>query len=324
MSLLSAAYGGAIALRNRFYDQGVFKTRALAGPVISVGNISVGGTGKTPFVIYLGELLRQRGIAFDVLSRGYGRKTRGVSLVRPEGSAQDFGDEPVLIARRLGAPVVVGENRYRAGVVAERLFGRKLHLLDDGFQHRRLARDFDIVLLTAEDVSDRLLPRGRLREPLASLERADALVFTGELSPAALPVRKRALWRAERSLSVSQPPRPALVFCGIARPRQFLDQLKRAGIEVIGERFYRDHHAYTEQDVRELVAWREQLQGEGFITTEKDALNLGSGLGKLGRVSVARLTMTLSEPADALNTMLGIIRERHPAHEKILMSAHSQ
>ena len=130
--------------------------------------MSVGGSGKTPFVLLLGELLKARAIKFDVLSRGYGRQTRGVALVDPAGSAHNFGDEPLLLARRLGIPVIVGESRYRAGVFAEKKFGPQLHLLDDGFQHRSLARDFDIVLLTPEDIRDSLLPAGRLREPLTS------------------------------------------------------------------------------------------------------------------------------------------------------------
>ncbi len=163
---LSAIYGGVVGARNALYDRGWLHARALEGPVISVGNVSAGGSGKTPFVILLGELLQARGIRFDVLSRGYGRKSRGVLLVDPAGLPRDFGDEPLLIARRLRAPVIVGEDRYAAGRFAESRFGAQIHLLDDGFQHRGLARDFDIVLVTPEDARDRLLPGGRLRESL--------------------------------------------------------------------------------------------------------------------------------------------------------------
>src|SRR5579862_5887385 len=148
---LSAIYGGIVGLRNSFYDRGWLAARKLRGPVISVGNLSAGGSGKTPFVILLGELLKARGIRFDVLSRGYGRKSRGVLLVDPSGLPQDYGDEPLLIARRLQVPVVVGEDRYEAGRFAETRFGPQIHVLDDGFQHRRLSRDFDIVLVTPED-----------------------------------------------------------------------------------------------------------------------------------------------------------------------------
>ena len=163
MNVLASLYGAGVRARNHLYDRGTLPARRLAGPVISIGNLTVGGAGKTPFVIMLGEMLKTRGIAFDVLSRGYGRRTRGVAMVDPEGSAADFGDEPLLIAMRLGAPVVVGEDRYGAGQAAEKKLGARLHLLDDGFQHRALARDLDIVLVSHSDVHDQLLPAGRLR-----------------------------------------------------------------------------------------------------------------------------------------------------------------
>ena len=123
---LSAIFGAVAGARNALYDRRLLRPRSLQGPVISVGNISTGGSGKTPFVILLGELLKARGIRFDVLSRGYGRTTRGVLLVEPSGLPQDFGDEPLLIARRLQAPVVVGEDRYEAGRFAEDVYKRQL------------------------------------------------------------------------------------------------------------------------------------------------------------------------------------------------------
>src|SRR5580704_15741072 len=165
MNLSSALFGLGVRARNAFYDRGLARAQRLSGPVVSIGNLSVGGSGKTPFVILLGELLKARGLKFDILSRGYGRQTKGVALVEPGGSSRDFGDEPLLMARRLGVPVVVGEDRYQAGIFAEGEFGPQFHLLDDGFQHRALARDFDIVLVTPDDSRDRLLPAGRLREP---------------------------------------------------------------------------------------------------------------------------------------------------------------
>src|SRR2546421_1123612 len=168
-------YGAVSGARNLIYDTGWFTAR-LKGPVVSVGNISVGGTGKTPFIIYLGELLKQRGIKFDVLSRGYGRASKGVRVVDAAGSAGEYGDEPLLIARKLDVPVIVGESRYHAGLRAEQRFGPHLHLLDDGFQHRQLHRDLDIVLLGEGDLEDKLLPVGRLREPVSALERTDTVI----------------------------------------------------------------------------------------------------------------------------------------------------
>jgi len=199
---LSAAYGAVVGARNAFYDRGWLKSHRLQGPVISVGNLSAGGTGKTPFVILLGELLKARGIKFDVLSRGYGRRSKGVRLVDPAGLPQEFGDEPLLIARRLQAPVIVGKDRYQAGLCAESKFGPRLHLLDDGFQHRALARDFDIVLVTPKDASDRLLPAGRLREPLKSLRRADAVVLASGASAESFPIDKKMVWRVRRGIDL--------------------------------------------------------------------------------------------------------------------------
>src|SRR5262249_28320819 len=131
MSPLVSLYGLGVRVRNALYDRGTLPQRKLAAPVISGGNFSVGGAGKTAFVILLGSLLKARGVKFDVLSRGYGRQTRGVLIVDPAGSAREFGDEPLLIARQLGVPVIVGEDRYRAGRVAEERFGPQLHILDD-------------------------------------------------------------------------------------------------------------------------------------------------------------------------------------------------
>ena len=176
MNLLSSIFGAGVQLRNTLYNKGVLRSRGLTGSVVSVGNLSVGGSGKTPFVLLLGELLQARGVKFDILSRGYGRKTKGVMLVDPAGTSYDFGDEPLLMARRLGVPVIVGEDRYDAGLYAEKTFGPQLHLLDDGFQHRSLARDFDIVLVTREDARDHLLPRASNSFFTSSSSRCSAAV----------------------------------------------------------------------------------------------------------------------------------------------------
>src|SRR5271166_4427164 len=186
----------------------MIRVKRLEGPVVSIGNLTVGGSGKTPFLILLGELLKQRGIAFDVLSRGYRRHTKGVAIVNPNGSARDFGDEPLLIARKLEVPVIVGEARRQAGEMAEATFGPQLHLLDDGFQHRRLARDFDIVMVTPADAQDSLLPAGRLREPISSLSRADAVVLTNDTSPDGLHLQNQLVWRIRRDIDAPSTKEP--------------------------------------------------------------------------------------------------------------------
>jgi tetraacyldisaccharide 4'-kinase len=307
---LSALYGGVVGARNALYDGRWLQSRSLQGSVISVGNLSAGGSGKTPFVILLGELLKARGILFDVLSRGYGRKTRGVLLVDPGGLPRDFGDEPLLIARRLQTPVVVGEDRYEAGRFAELRFGPQIHLLDDGFQHRGLGRDFDIVLVTPEDARDRLLPAGRLREPLGSLRRADAVVLASGASPESFPLEGKIVWRARRGIVPENVPRRPVLFCGIARPQNFLLQLKAAGIDPVAEAFFRDHHAYTEKDVRDLRQLGQRSEAGGFVTTEKDAVNLGGYLEALAPLAVVPVKMGLADAANAVDTMLRVIEER--------------
>ena len=309
MNPLSSLYGMATATRNNFYDRGLFKSHKLLHPVISVGNLSVGGSGKTPFVMLLGELLKQRGIAFDVLSRGYGRETHGAMAVDPSGTSRDFADEPLLIARRLGCPVIVGESRYEAGKLSERQRpAPSLHILDDGFQHRSLARDFDIVLLTPEDLHDQILPAGRLREPISSLRRADAVVLTEEIDPTYLPAGK-FVWRVRRSLAISAAPNRPVVFCGIARPHKFIKQLRTAGIQPAAEKFYRDHHRYSSDDIRELLELRDQNRANGFITTEKDGINLGAYLAEISP-TIAKVEMELIDAPDALDTILRVIAER--------------
>ncbi len=310
MNPLSPIYGLAVAAKNTLYDRQLLPSKRLEGPVVSVGNLSVGGSGKTPFVILLGELLKTRGIPFNILSRGYGRQTRGVLLVDPGGSSRSFSDEPLLLARRLEVPVILGEDRYQAGLFAEKEFGPQLHLLDDAFQHRALARDFDIVLVTADDARDQLLPSGRLREPLTALKRADAVVLTAGATPNLFPVNGKLVWRVRRGISAQNVPPQPIAFCGIARPQNFILQLRKAGIEPAAEAVYRDHHAYTEKDIRELLALKNQSEAGGFVTTEKDAINLGAFYSALQPLAVVPVKMDLVDSANALDTMLRIISGR--------------
>lgn len=324
--MLGAIFGATVRLRNSLYDSGRLRARRLAGPVVSVGNISVGGAGKTPFVIALGELLKSRGLAFDVLTRGYRRASKGILEVDPAGSPLDFGDEPLLIARRLNVPVIVGESRFAAGRWSEAKYGVRLHLLDDGFQHRQLARDFDIVLITAQDVRDRLLPAGRLREPLSSIRRANAVVITDDMNGADLPLKSdQLLWRIRRgiqilplhSFAVGGPPlrTPAppavksssetetealLAFCAIARPQRFFDDLRSAGLHIADTVSFPDHHRYTDADVGRVLAAAKQSNTASFVTTEKDLINLGSLASQLQPLSIARVTLDLLDADSVL------------------------
>ena len=317
--ILDDIYGGVVSARNALYDRRIFKPRHLNWPVVSVGNISAGGSGKTPFVIALGELLLKKGIGLDVLSRGYRRSTSGVMKVDPSGTPEQFGDEPLLIARKLRCPVIVGESRYSAGVYAEDegagTSQNRMHLLDDAFQHRQLHRDFDIVLLNAEDLDDKLLPSGRLRESFASLLRADALAVDCEFPISRLPKGKFQLWRIERKMEIPEFNSPVIAFCGIAHPQRFFTALRSAGVDLRKEIAFRDHHRYTAADVKRLAAVQADVPGSILVTTEKDAINLRAYVDEL-RPVVIPMKIELQDSENAIKYLLGRLAERRvcPIH----------
>jgi tetraacyldisaccharide 4'-kinase len=299
---LTWTFAQLVKARNRRYDSGRAPVQRLRLPVISVGNLSVGGSGKTPFVQTLGRWLTAQGIGYDVLSRGYGRSSRGVLRVDPAGPARLYGDEPLLLARTLEAPVFVGEERYLAGLAAEAAAGNavRVHILDDGFQHRQLHRDFDIVLLGHGDLRASLLPFGRLREPLSSLERASAVVAPEDL--AAL-LAEPNVWHIRRRLVLHEPvPTRPLAFCGLARPRQFWQSLNDIGIYPAGTYAFGDHHRYTAKDIALLKRLARQHDANGFVTTEKDRVKL-DGLG-LEPVAAPALTMELENANARFTGML--------------------
>ena len=309
MSVLDSIYGAVVRTKNALHERGALRAHRLLGPVISVGNLAVGGSGKTPFVILLGELLKARGIQFDVLSRGYGRSTTGVLLVDPHGKPQEFGDEPLLIARRLGVPVIVGEKRYEAGLFAESQFGTNLHLLDDGFQHRALARDLDIVMVNASDFEDRLLPGGRLREPLNALKRANVAVLEEGVPYPARKLGRKTIWRIRRGVSIPTLPPRVAAFCGIARPERFFAQLRAAGVVAAVEIPFPDHHTYTEKDVRDLLTLKEEKNCAAFVTTEKDIINLQDFADRMTPLFPATVTMEFLDP----DAVLSLLMEQIPA-----------
>ncbi len=314
--IAAGLFGAGVHFRNQLYDRRKFTINELRGPVISVGNVSVGGSGKTPFVIMLGEMLKQRGIAFDILSRGYGRSTKGVRVVDPSGLPQDFGDEPLLMAHRLDVEVIVGESRYAAGLEAEKRWGPRLHLLDDAFQHRSLARQFDIVLVTPEDLRDVLLPAGRLREPLSAVRRADAIVLTAPIAnevhraTKAIALATNHLWTTTRSLHLEAPPRSPVAFAAIGRPQNFFAQLRALTLTPAAEIPFRDHRRYTQSDVHRLLRIAESKHADGFITTEKDAINLGPLAGHLSPLSIVKLDLAIDNPDSVLDTILTTLKQR--------------
>ena len=277
---LTPVYRLGLALREMRLRSGLEPVRRLQWPVISVGSISAGGAGKTPLTIALARALTRRGVHVDVLSRGYGRAGRGAVRVDSEGQAEEFGDEPLVIAREAGAPVFVARERYEAGRMGEQdAAGAGVHLLDDGFQHRQLARDVDILLLSRRDWKDWLLPAGNLREPLRAAHRAHAMAISADEAEVEGELRqwgwRGPVWRLRRRMEVPPIAGPVVAFCGIARPEQFFAGLETAGLHLASRVAFADHHRYTRHDLDCLLDAARTVRATAFVTTEKDRARLG-------------------------------------------------
>jgi tetraacyldisaccharide 4'-kinase len=301
--LLDRLYAQAVAARRRYYERHPRERRRLRQPVVSIGNISVGGTGKTPLVIAIAAWLLARGERPAVLSRGYARRERpdGVIVVsdgaRVVGRYDEAGDEPVMMARALpGAVVAVAEDRHLAGTLAERRLGATVHVLDDGFQHVQLARDLDVLMTSAGEVTGgRVLPFGRLREAAGAAARADVVV----VMDADLPTARLEAW----ALGVSQvaaarrrvAPGDGAVFAvaGIGNPDQFFASLREAGYQVLGTRAFPDHHRYTRHDVTAIAEAMRASGAESVATTAKDAIRFEAA-GESLPMPIVTVPMTLA------------------------------
>jgi tetraacyldisaccharide 4'-kinase len=300
---LGAVFGGAAALRAALYRRGVLARARLASPVISIGNLAVGGRGKTPLVELTAALLRDAGRPVAVLSRGYGGAFRGAALVVSDGTrvladADAAGDEPVMLARALGGVVIaVGRDRAEVGRAVEAAVGRRVHVLDDGFQHLGLFRDLDVVCVDAEDLRQRPLPAGALRERPSALARADLVAVTGEDEAEA---RAACLLLAERlsssrvfrmrrraggffDLAGTPAPAPARAFLltGIARPERVASDLSRQGIVLAGHAAFPDHHRFRPEEVEPILTRARSAGADAIVTTAKDAVRLPAGAGPL-------------------------------------------
>jgi tetraacyldisaccharide 4'-kinase len=280
---LVPAYRLALALRELRLGTKLEPVRRLRWPVVSIGNLSTGGSGKTPFTIALTKKLESRGLRVDVLSRGYGRDSQHAARVDPDGTAEEFGDEPLLIARETGAPVYVAGQRYEAGLLAESErsadFRFGLHLLDDGFQHRQLYRDADILLLDRRDWEDGLLPAGNLREPLRAIRRAGMIAIPADEPELETELKawgwEGPIWRLHRKMKVPSINGPVVAFCGIARPEPFFAGLEANGLQVAARIAFPDHHRYTSADLKHLINTSRKSGAAALITTEKDKVRLG-------------------------------------------------
>jgi len=310
-------YAGVIRAKQSLLDRGVLKPGRLRHPVISVGSLSAGGAGKTPVVLMLAEQLAGAGYEVRILTRGYGRRSRTVQRVDPAGDAALFGDEPLLMARRLGpaASVWVGADRYLAGRLSERGDTdqtRAIYLLDDGFQHAKLARDLDVVLLTRQDLDDLLLPAGDLREPLSSMRRADVVVLREDEGFAGA-ISGKTTWFIRRSLELSgdetMPARP-VAFCGLARPQGFFAMVAAKGVAAAATSAFRDHHAYGARDIHGLLELAKLHGADGFVTTEKDAVKLtGAMLDQLRSIGAVVVPALRVEMADGQAKVAQLIRQ---------------
>ena len=282
--MLSTLYAAIVRRRRERYAARPDLRRRLRVPVISVGNLAVGGRGKTPTVACVARLLMAMGERPAILSRGYGRRSLedGVVVVRdPDGIRSDFdraGDEPLMLARQLdGATVLVSPDRYLAGRLAEHHFGATVHVLDDGFQHLMLERDADVVLVASEDVATPVtLPRGRLREPLDTLLAADAILALDDSvevdqSGVDIPVFRM---RKTLALAPEWPGVPLFAVAGTAAPAAFFRDLRNAGCEIVGTRGFPDHHAYSRGDLDRIVAAAQGAGAAAIVTTEKDVVRL--------------------------------------------------
>jgi tetraacyldisaccharide 4'-kinase len=373
---LTPLYAAGLALRNRRIESGAEPVRRLDWPVISIGNLSTGGAGKTPLTIALAETLVRHGLHVDVLSRGYGRQSKLPARVDPDGTAAQFGDEPLLIAQDAGVPVYVAPQRFDAGQLAETaadLFWEKtgsgsaekrcfvsghdlsravnaaksagalapeerfsanfpitrsfppneetppnftaVHLLDDGFQHRQLHRDVNILLINRHDWQDRLLPAGNLREPLLAARRATVMAIPSDDPDFEAVLRawgwQGPIWGLHRTMEVPSVNGPVVAFCGIARPKQFFVGLEAAGLRLAARVPFADHRRYTLADLKRLATAARKAGAAALLTTEKDRVRLGkltSALPESLPLRTARLRLEIENEDEAVSWLMGRLK----------------
>ena len=309
MSMLNAIgklYGSITNLRNALYDRGIFRSYSLGAKTISIGNITTGGTGKTPLVAHVANILADEGEKVCILTRGYGRRNPRDRVLVSDGEtvlvdARTGGDEPVELAQKLlrKAVVVADADRVSAAKWAKEKFGITVFVLDDGFQHRRAKRDLDIVCEDVANPSGKMIPAGRLREPYENLSRADVIVLArcelvqsiamvelgiSIVNPTAPIFRSRFVQYRARSMtqflelgdqkSNLDPSIPSLAFCALGNPKAFFQSLKLSGHNLRASEAFRDHHYYSQKDINELESRAREKHIEALLTTVKDAVKL--------------------------------------------------
>ncbi|MGH9969040.1 MAG: tetraacyldisaccharide 4'-kinase [Pyrinomonadaceae bacterium] len=328
---LSALYRAVTQTRLAAYRRGLLAVTKLDAPVISVGNITTGGTGKTPLVEWVCRVLARDKRKVCILTRGYGRANPGARVVVSDGvtvqaTGAEAGDEPFLLAQSLNglAAVISDQDRVAAGRWAIQNLGMEVFVLDDGFQHLRLSRDLNILTVDATNPwgGGTLLPHGRLREPRREASRADCVVITRADQTADLVslqeeigglidsrpmfnsrMRVKCLTNMTSGLpeEITALPQPFTAFCAIGNPQAFFDQLRRAEIRLAFTRAFQDHHRYTREDVESLLQMSDKFGAQSMITTAKDAVKLTA--------------LNLEIPCYVLNIEISIERE----HELVEM-----
>jgi tetraacyldisaccharide 4'-kinase len=304
-------YEMAVRLRIAAYETDYIKPKQLDATVISVGNITHGGTGKTPMVEYIARYIQEEGHQAAILTRGYGRKSEGRLVLndprnRSEGNDprtddySQYGDEPLMLARALpDVPVIIDKDRYEGGLWAKRELGSQVLILDDGYQHLKLARNLNLLLLDATDLFGgfEMAPFGRLREPLYGIKRADVVIITradrpmdqaqalsiikhfcGEKVPVMYVYSEITHLRNTATNIVYESSDfvgwNVIVMCGIGNPNVFSEDILRQGINIVDEHFFRDHHAYAQEDLDRATAEALRTGADAIVTTEKDAVRI--------------------------------------------------
>lgn len=328
---LSRVYGVLGRAKRAAYEKGLFESRRLPARVVAIGNLTAGGTGKTPMALFAARWYREQGAKVVIVSRGYGGTLSHRGAVVSDGdviflSPFEAGDEPVMMAEQLpGVPVVIGSDRYAAGMEACDRFRPDVVLLDDAYQHIRLARDLNILLADGKRPfgNGHVLPRGPLREPLSALSWADAVVltrsgagdaarFADDLSEplrravASLPIvsstHRLTLTDGEGHPMRASETGPLFLFSGIAKNQAFEEGATSLGVAVAGRRFFEDHHPYTERDMAALESEARSCGASILLTTEKDRVKVRSmATMPLFTVSVA---IDFGEDLDRISALL--------------------
>ncbi len=333
----SLLYGLIVRLRLLFYEKGIFSNCSLPCTVISVGNITTGGTGKTPTVIEIAKILQQHGKRAVILTRGYRRKTAIPNyVVEFDADVRQVGDEPLLMLRKLrDTPIIVGRQRDISGKLAITRFQPEVLLLDDGFQHIQLRRDLDLVLIDATHPfgGEYLLPAGFLREPLDHLRRAQAFVITrsnevSDITPILRRLQQIApgvqIFTGVHALDLIRPiasdspvewtslrRKRLLAVSGLGNPQSFRELLSGHGLNVASYRDFADHHWYTEEDMTHIRQIITEEQLDAIITTEKDETKLLAYCQEFGACYIAVIKLDIQPEKEFEQLLLNIIRKKY-------------